>query len=359
MGTVSNVLNSRSGVAPETSRKVLRAIESLGYKAKAVPRRYPDAGIRTGAIGLLCVGVPMETMRLPFFVKLVSNLEQALGHRNLHMVLVQAVDREVLPERVCPGRMDGAFLLGHPADRMIPALQRLHTVGVFGRPRPGIDWVSTDATEHGRLAGEYLLGRGHRRVAFLNPQRSHSVFAEFGRSFQQTMGSHGVEASMLVPHKDGDEGLFWTYQRYRKMAEELLQGFFALPADERPTGLYVANDEITQVTYELLAEHGVRLGVDIEIISNDNAEPFLSVLKPRPATIEPDYEEVARRAVDKVLYRIQHPNGRAGVKLLVPPHLIGPDGHKAGETGCAGQSMASVASHGFSGSEAVAGRYGV
>ena len=330
VGTVSNVMNNRPGVTVETSEKVLEAMKVLGYQLNARRRPYQDPGIRTGVIGLLCVGLPLEAMQLPFFVKFISCLESVLASRNLHMILAQVPDRPVLPEHLCARRLDGAFMLGYPGAKLVPALQRLRTVGVFGRPRPGFDWVTTDASEHGRLAGEYLLGRGHQRLAFLNPDRAHDVFAEFGQSFQETVAAHGVEASMLVAQKDYGNGSLWTQQRYREAVEELLQGYFSLPAQERPTGMYVANDEITLATYQVLAEHGVQAGVDLEIISNDNDEPFLAGLTPRPATIEPDYEEIAQRAVQKVLYRIKRPGASVGAKLLIPPRLASSNGEAKG-----------------------------
>ena len=324
--SVSLVLNGHPRVSPEMSEKVLQAARELGYRHKG-GRTKSAPGIHTGYIGLLCINIPLEVLQLPFFVRFVACLESQLARHDLQLVLSQVPDPQVLPRSVCARRMDGALMLGHPRASMVPALQQLHTVGVFGRPQPGIDWVTTNAWEHGRLAGEYLLGRGHRRLAFLNPDRGHDTFAEFGRSFQETVAGHGVEASMLVAQQDYNSGYFWTQQRYREVVEELLQEYFALPAQERPTGMYVANDEITLVTYQLLAEHGVRAGVDLEIISNDNEEPFLAGLTPRPATIEPHYQEIARRALDKLLYRLEHPDAPPGAQLLIPPRLVGPDGN--------------------------------
>jgi len=325
VGTVSNVLNNNPSVSAETSGKVLDAIKTLGYQVKARRRPYQDPGIRTGAIGFLCVGLSMEALQLPFFVRFISCLESQLASRNLHMILAQVPDRSVLPEHLRPHRLDGGFVIGCPGANILPALRRLNTVGVFGRPLPGFDWVTTDASEHGRLAGDYLLGRGHRCLAFLNPDRGHLSFIDYGKSFQETVAANGVEASMLVAQQEYDRHCMWTQQRYREVVEELLQGYLSLPVEERPTGMYVANDEITLVVYQLLAKHGVRVGIDIEIISNDNEQTFLSTLTPQPATIEPDYEEIARRAVEKVLYRIKHPDAPSGAKLLISPRLINPN----------------------------------
>jgi len=342
--SVSLALNGHPRVSPEMAEKVLTAARELGYSKKG--RRTKSApGIHTGYIGLLCVGLPAWSWRLPFFVNFVHSLESQLASHGLQMVLNQVPDPQVLPKNICARRMDGAFLIGSlHGPGTLAGLEELPTVRVFGCPQPGVDWVTTNASEHGRLAGEYLLGRGHQRLAFLNPDRVHEVFPEYGRSFQQTVAAHGVEALMLVEQQVYSDRSLWTREHYKKVTEKLLQAYFSLPAQERPTGMYVANDEVSLVAYQVLAENGVQPGVDLEIVSNDNEEPFLSLLTPRPATIEPDYEEIARLSLDRLLYRLQHPAAPIGLQLLVPPHLISPTGHTRSDAHSPNKSTTPVAS---------------
>jgi len=325
--SVCLALNGHPRVSKAMSEKVLKVARDLGYEHRRRRCTRSSRGIGTGYVGLLYVGLPRELTNLPFFARFVTCLESHLTAEGLQLLLSQVPDPNVLPKNVRASRMDGAFLLGRDPDPAImDALEELRTVGVFGRPYPGLDWVTTNATEHGRLAGEYLLQRGHRRLAFLNPDRAHDVFAEYGRSFQETVRSHDREALMLIAEKAYLDPAFWTRQNYRKIIEELLQQYFSTPAKERPTGMYVANDEIALVTYQALADHGIHAGSDIEIVSNDNDKSLLSVLTPRPATVEPHYDEIARRAVGKLLYRIEHPDAPLGAQLLIPPHLVGPGG---------------------------------
>jgi len=329
--SVCLALNGHPRVSQAMSQKVLKVAKDLGYKHQNRRRAKSSRGIRTGYIGLLYVGLPAELTRSPFFIRFVSSLESHLSGEGLQLLLAQVPDPNELPKNIRASRMDGAFLIGRDPDPAIMRdLEEIHTVGVFGRPRPDLDWVTTNASQHGRLAGEYLLGRGHRRLGFLNPDRAHNVFAEYGRAFQETLASHGVEASMLIAQEAHPDRAFWTRRHYREVIEGLLRGYFLTPAQERPTGMYVANDEIALVTYQVLADHGVRGGMDIEIVSNDNDESLLSVLTPRPATIEPHYDEIAGRALGKLLYRIEHPDAPPGAQLLIPPKLIAPNGSDRG-----------------------------
>lgn len=325
-GTVCKVLNGHSSVSSQLSSRVYKVAQELGYEHRKKRRGKSNAAINTGYMGLLCVGLPEETVKLPFMLTFASYLESQLSNQGMQMVWVQVPDPEVLPDNVNPARMDGGFVIGYPGAKMLPGLHRLRAVGVFGCPHAGLDWVTTNAAEHGRRAGEYLLERGHRRLAFLCTDKHHDVFAEYGRAFKNTVDAHGVEAMMLVSQKEYSFRYFMTQRDIREIVRELLQaGYFALSAEKRPTGMYIANDEIAMITYQVLAEHGVNPGTDIEIISNDNNEPFLAALEPRPATIEPNYMEITRRAVEKLLYRIQYPNAPIGAQLLVPPRLVSPN----------------------------------
>jgi DNA-binding LacI/PurR family transcriptional regulator len=76
-------------------------------------------------------------------------------------------------------------------------------------------------------------------------------------------------------------------------------------ARPRPTGLFIATDQATAAAYPLLARHGIQPDRDIKIISCDNEEARLSALFPRPVSIELGTEEIGRRAVRRLLMRIE------------------------------------------------------
>src|SRR5439155_13761962 len=92
----------------------------------------------------------------------------------------------------------------------------------------------------------------------------------------------------------------------------------------RPAGLFVSRDEEVVQVYRLLGERGVEPGRDVRIVSCDNENVRLSMLHPRPATIEIGTAEIARRAVRRLENRIKNPL-EAPVRVLVNPQLVPPD----------------------------------
>ena len=84
----------------------------------------------------------------------------------------------------------------------------------------------------------------------------------------------------------------------------------------------MVNDEICVSVYEEMQRRGIKIGKDVEFMSCGNHEEFLNRMNPRPATMDLNVEEIARRAVEKLIYRIKNPEAVAGVTVQVPPKVI-------------------------------------
>jgi DNA-binding LacI/PurR family transcriptional regulator len=92
---------------------------------------------------------------------------------------------------------------------------------------------------------------------------------------------------------------------------------------QRPAGLFVSRDEELVQVYRLLAERDCEPGRDIRIVSCDNENVRLSMLDPRPASIEIGTAELALRAVRRLEARMKHPD-EPPVRILVTPRLVLP-----------------------------------
>ena len=92
----------------------------------------------------------------------------------------------------------------------------------------------------------------------------------------------------------------------------------------RPTGLFVGNDFAAVQIYPILQQMGVVPGRDITIISCDNeGDPGLAGLQPRPASIEVGAEEVGWQAVRRLVSRLENPDEPA-ILINVAPRVTGP-----------------------------------
>src|SRR5262245_9313903 len=164
VSTVSKVINDRYGVAENTSARVRAVIDELGYHESLVGQSLRSR--RTGVIGVLVVNLE------PFATELLRGIAEAIRDTEFELVVFSgcgAASDQAGWERRYLSRIgtlaDGAILV-------TPS-----TIDeTFGSPVVAVDHNARSSTlptvdaenfEGAVAATEYLIGLGHRRIAFL------------------------------------------------------------------------------------------------------------------------------------------------------------------------------------------------
>ncbi len=326
-GTVSRLINDRGGVAEETAQRIRKAMRQLGYRPPPPDRRRgrkpAPAGIRTGNIGLLLVGISRGFIERPGVDTAVATMERLLRQHGLNMVLTYAADFHDLPPIITKRKVDGLFLVGETQDSLPKSYRSLPAIWVLSshaRRHRWADHVLPDNREIGSLAADYLADQRHRRVAFLNDQPKHPGFADRGDSFAAAAKARQLDVSLFVADVDSKD------DRQGPWGEGCVSRQAALvdrwrKSSRRPTGLFVPSDEQTARLYPLLRDRAIRPGKDCTIVSCDNQDLWLRNLSPRPASIDLNFDLIGQHAVDQLLQRIRHPERPAGTRILVAPRL--------------------------------------
>src|SRR5215475_52528 len=168
-GTASRALNpiTRDQVSRETSRRVARAAQRLGYVPNAVAR-----GLRTARSYIVAMVVPDVTN--PLFPPMVRGAEQVLSKAGYTLVLTDT-DNDAAAERrqveqlrargvdgfiIATARWDDP-LLDEVADAKIPAVLLNRNTASARLP-----YVGADERTGVRLAVEHLVALGHRGIAY-------------------------------------------------------------------------------------------------------------------------------------------------------------------------------------------------
>ncbi|MBO4206933.1 LacI family DNA-binding transcriptional regulator [Micromonospora echinofusca] len=223
--TVSLVLNNRSDadvrIAPETRRRVLRAIDETGYVADPVARRLVSRFNRI--IGVFTYEPAFPSGSRDFFHPFLLGIEEYAERVGCDLLLFTSapvVDgrRKVFHQDNRLRLADGCILLGREIDGT--ELRRLNEdgfpyVAVGRRDDAGgpVPYVGADyATAVGQLV-EFALARGHRRLAYLSmgltaessTDRQHGFArstraAESARQFATT----GQDADLLLDNLRAD-----------------------------------------------------------------------------------------------------------------------------------------------------------
>jgi DNA-binding LacI/PurR family transcriptional regulator len=174
--TVSRVLSGSVPSRPETRDRVLAAARELAYRPSGVARALKRRETRT--LGLL-----VTDLRNPFYPEVVRSVEEAAHRRGYGLVLCNAADDprrelaylDLLIER----RVDGIIIASSHATRRHAAVLASSAIPVVllnsGAAGAGLPTIDTAHRRGARLAGEHILGLGHRRVGHIRGPASNAA----------------------------------------------------------------------------------------------------------------------------------------------------------------------------------------
>jgi DNA-binding LacI/PurR family transcriptional regulator len=328
--TVSRVINNHPRVAPETIQSVRQAMQELGYTPSPTrPGPKPMSRTRraTRQIAFLVLG-GSRNRATPAFEELLRGVSTAAIEHELDLSFHHVIDPSRLPLRALE-QLDGMLLHGAmPSAEIRERLRRVPTVWLMGgvrRPDWG-DQALPDGYQVGELAAKYLLDRGHKQLAFLNLDGGHRALRLYGHSFTAAAQDAGAHVDRLEQRSE-DNGEYW-HQHSAQSVDRLVQQFRALsPA---PTGIFVAEDMQVATLQPALQAQGVRIERGgVEVISCNNEQPYLVGLTPRPAVIDIRVEAIGRRAVDQLLWRLEHRDVPERMITAIEPIVVAPDADPA------------------------------
>ena len=325
--TVSRVINHRPDVSAESVRRVREAMQKLRYVPPA-KRRGPKpkaSRVRTGNIGMLFVGETPTLATSPITAFALHAIQEELVSHGFNLTLGQLTSAGGLPPNIAHGKVDGLIMHGMPPSSELRMQLSRYAACVWllsQRRRRGYwgDRVSPDNQQIGTLACQYLIDRGHQRVAAINCDPAHLGFTTRTQGFEDLAREAGVFFRILG---DQDHAIVTENAppgKRESQFDRLVEQLVSIEG-KMPTGLFVPRDALTIRMYRALRTRGIEPGRDIEIVSCDNI-PALDGLYPKPTTIDVRPKEVGRRAVEQLLWRINNHDAPMNITALVEPALV-------------------------------------
>jgi DNA-binding LacI/PurR family transcriptional regulator len=295
--TVSRMLNTPDKVNAVTREKVVAAIDMLGFVPKAEARAR--AMRRTGRIGVI---TPFFTA--PSFIQRLRGIAATLSPKNYELV-IYTVDSSnhlqgYLSSLPLTGNLDGLIILSLPVGDI--EVRRLIDHGLptvlIEYPHPKLNCVEIDDVEGGYMATTYLLGKGHRRVAFLGdtdlPEYSiHPVslrLSGFRRALKEARIKLPDMFVRLAPY---------TQEQTRQVANELLN----LP--DPPTAIFAATDFQALGVLKAARQLDIKVPEQLAVIGFDDLDmaEYADL-----TTISQHLDESGRLAVELLLAQIESPS---------------------------------------------------
>ena len=310
--TISRVLSGEDCVSPETREKVLRAVEASGYQKR--PRRR-SAELRNNGTVLVIAGQLHNPITLGF----IDGIRQRLAKEGMRTV-ISLSDYETSTEcdalkYAAKNGFLGIFMLNAiESKKLCDLIAEIRTPIIFvNRFLRSVDTdvVTVDNYRCGYLATEYLIQRGHRRIAHIAGPSTSVTCRDRTQGYIDAMREHGIKIDKSY--------LFYGDRSYKSGCEFGAQ-IIEMPPEKRFTAVFSTTGLMAAGMVDALRGHGIRVPNDISVICNDD---YSRDYMPCPidfTTFEQDPNLMGKTAAELLLERIASPD-QAPKRMVFPPVL--------------------------------------
>jgi LacI family transcriptional regulator len=303
------VLNGNATVTPATRERVLRAVESTGYKPNLIARAMKTH--RSGAVGIV-----VSDITNPFYPELIEALTAELHQRGLRLVLwnsgddgadlaaIDAIHQSLVDGLVFTSATDGLASLDAAAHERAPVVlvNRSPTTVEFDR-------VLTDNYAGGRLVARYLLAHGRRPAVLAGPERASTARDRLRGFFDECRDLGCASAQIPTIHTE------YAYAAGRDALIEILPILRA-----GGYGLFCMNDVMALGATDADRHHGLSLPDDLWVVGFDDIDAA-SWTSYSLTTVRQPIRAMARAAIDLLARRQAHPD-RAPKQITFAPKLV-------------------------------------
>jgi len=293
VNTASRAINSKSDINEETKKRVLQVAQELGYVRNATA-----VALRTRKTGT--IGVVIADNRNPFYAELLNGIEVAAREKNYHIILANT-QRDYKKEEeainlLLTKRVDG--LLITPVQDKDEDIKNLLDANipfvVVGRDFENIeiDAVFNDEVKGGFLATEYLIKKGHKRIALVDGFIYKSPAKGRLEGYKKALDKYRISLDESLISV-GDINIEDGYERTKQMLEKNLDF----------TAIFTYNDMMAFGSMQAIKEKGLRIPEDIGLVGYDDIQ-FSSLISPSLTTIRLKKQELGIESVKLLFSRI-------------------------------------------------------
>ena len=169
VNTASRAINNKPDINEKTKKRILEIAQELGYIRNSAAVALRTKKTRT-------IGVVIADNRNPFYAEVLNGMEIAAREKNYHIILANTQRNYKKEEEainlLLAKRVDGVLIA--PVQDRDDDIKKLIEANIpfviVGRDFNDIDLdaVYNDEVKGGFLATEYLIKKGHKKIAFIN-----------------------------------------------------------------------------------------------------------------------------------------------------------------------------------------------
>lgn len=312
--TVSRALNNAGEISASTRQRILDICAREGYRANGLARGL--IAQKTHVLGLI---VPNITN--PFYSELALAIELHARSKGYNVMLCNGLHDSQLTrdlfDFLVSQQVDGV-IFGSARNEDHEWIQQRQThvplvlVGdaMSEENMQGINAISIDNRLGGRMAAEYLMRLGHRRITYFGLRPDSYSHEHRFQGFRQPVEAAGCRLQVIqnkAPNSSMDRG----YQLAKTMFEA---GF-------EDTAVFAATDGMALGLLQAAGEFGIRVPEDLSLLGFDNIV-YTSLPKIKLSTIDQQKHSLGSAAVDLLLSIMAETDPGTYTRKLIRPQLI-------------------------------------
>lgn len=297
--TVSLVLNRREGrISEKTRNRVIETADRLGYR----PSRLAQ-GLQAQKSGLLAILVPQlrHAFADAYFGELISAIQET-AEKFRYKILLEVANPEYIEteqhlELFHRHYIDGLLCLGVTnRDTHLHVFENgRHPMVVVNNYLSDIklNHVLCDYEAAGRLAGQHLVGIGHRRIGLIYGATEVQTTEDLRNGLESVLAS----AKIRLPNTRTHDGLY-TEEGGADAAVRLMR------RDPKITAIMAGNDKMAIGAISGLKSQGLRVPKDVSVVGCDDMHQA-EFCDPPLTTVHTPLFEIGQRACECLMELIE------------------------------------------------------
>ncbi|WP_458107876.1 LacI family transcriptional regulator [Arthrobacter sp. R3-55] len=302
--TVSNVINNYEFIRPATKQRVLDAIDELGYEANLTAR-----SLRSGKTSM--IGLVLADLSIPYYAELASDIMKAAWARGYRVLVEQSGNEPEHEKAALQGQFrtltDGLLFipLALDAEQIIHAAGKkpLVLLGEYVQD-PRLDMVLIQNHQAAAAVTAHLLAGGRRRIAVVGAHDGDTTGSNGLRleGYKAALADAGVAYDpALVTDCD------WRRDGGAEATARLLDSGVDFDA------IFGLNDALALGALHELLVRGRKVPEEIAVAGFDDIDEA-KFASPSLTTVAPGRTEIAERAVELLINRIENKDAALDVQ---------------------------------------------
>jgi DNA-binding LacI/PurR family transcriptional regulator len=309
--TVSHVINKTRHVNADTAKRVVQAIEKLGYRPNQVARslRIQES---------LTIGVISPLNQDPYFSSILAGIEAASHSAGYNVIVCYSEldkDKELKNIAMLLDKGVDALVMHCPVDEAgINSVLRLSIPVLFlqyENPDSWTDSIRTNDELGGYIATKHLIDLGHTRIGCLAAAlvKIRHSYHDRENGWRRALTEHGIKVDERYIIRDE----FRTIAGYKGL-ERMMK------LDMPPSAIFCYNDYLAFGALRAAADLGIRVPEDLSLIGYDDLHLSKFTI-PRLTTVSQLKEDLGVMVFKRLLERMQNKTVKPE-KYVLRPELV-------------------------------------